>query len=676
MPTGIGNGIAGRVFDTPRIGGVDPVESWNCDGAGSCVDPGTGTGTFTSNADCVVKCNSNPFTFKVDLTAAGGSGVNKFQLPFSGSSPSTVNVYVDWGDGTPLENIVGWNNPLTLHTFSGPGPWTINIYNEVAAWSFSATRFGGDEVKMIEIINWGGFHATLFGEFLDCVNMTGSATDSPLFSKVNSKTLPGMFENCTLWNGTCNQWATNIIGSPYTTRMFKNCVSFNQPMDLWTVWSLSALRISSMFEGCTIFNGSVGTWNMGSCLQFDSAFKDCIAFTNNLGSWSPTSILETTQSMFEGATLFNGTGVTDWNVTGVTRFDSMFKNAVTFNQPLEWVTTLAHSMNQMFSGATAFNQNICSFVWDNLSASPVILSLTDFITSSNFDITNYNALLASRTPSLYTKGITLDVKLTEYSSYNEAESADKHHELTVLPWTINDAGDNPAWHNGYCLEFNGTDQYLESSPLDECPLLGTGGTGDWTVSLWFNADVLSGSNQRLLTFGQGGTQLFQIYINTSNGIAVRGPWTDNYSSFTLSAGAWFNVIYRFDADAAQAGFVMNGTNINNKTGLTPPTFGTSGKTFLARDSGGGYFDGKIDEVAVWNRYLSDVDCTKVYASGLGGNLYDVKTDLQYWWRMGDQIGDCLYDVIPGDEQVATPPVRISWTMENMSKDSFNTDVPA
>ncbi len=56
MPTGIGAGIAGRVFKSNCCGGTPPVTpSWNCTAAG-CIDPGDGSGTYSSLGTCQNSC--------------------------------------------------------------------------------------------------------------------------------------------------------------------------------------------------------------------------------------------------------------------------------------------------------------------------------------------------------------------------------------------------------------------------------------------------------------------------------------------------------------------------------------------------------------------------------------------------------------------------------------------
>ena len=213
----------------------------------------------------------------------------------------------------------------------------------------------------------------------------------------------------------------------------------------------------------------------------------------------------------------------------------------------------------------------------------------------------------------------------------------------------------PAFSNKYAMKFDNdptaNDQYLLASATPQ--LGGVGGSGPWTVSLWFYANALTGANQRILDLNFGGTgDRFQLYINSNDGIAVSGAWTDNYAAYPLSATTWFNVIYRYDGTNTAA-FIMNGTNVNSKTGVGTANFTTDGTTRVGKrgvSSGSNFqwFNGYVDELSIWNKELSDAECAALYNGGNPVNLYTlgISSSLQHWWRMGDVIGPPEYPSIP------------------------------
>ena len=76
---------------------------------------------------------------------------------------------------------------------------------------------------------------------------------------------------------------------------------------------------------------------------------------------------------------------------------------------------------------------------------------------------------------------------------------------------------------------------------------------------------------------------------------------------------------------------------------------------MARPGHHAYYDGLLDEVAIWNDTLSDADITSIYNSGAPNDLTDPSSydtdrtsNLIGWWRNGDGTeagsGTTVYDM--------------------------------
>ena len=688
MPTGIGVGIAGRVFKLTPGGGPVPVVSYNCSG-GSCTDPGDGTGTYTTLAACQASCSAaNPFIFTVKTDNTGTSNNDQFQLPLV--SDGAISMEVAWGDGTS-DTITAYNQADTLHTYAAAGSYTIEITNTVRGWRF---RNAGDCQKMTDISQWGDFTFTLimgWGVFKGCSNMTGTATDTPALT---TNTLKQTFSGCTLWNGVMDSWDVSSVAN--LSQLFYLATAFNQPLNSWNVssvtdmeyvfqsatsfdqplnsWNTSAVTdMKYMFYNATSFDQPLNSWDVSDVTSMESTFSGASSFNQDIDSWNVSDVI-IMQQMFYQATAFNQP-LNSWNVSSVTHMNFMFTDDTSFNQPLDaWDTSSVTDMSKMFSGATSFNQPLCS--WDISSLTPSSsAALLDFLKGSAFDRVNYNNLLISwGVTNLASTPVGLTPTFpSEYTNNTSVLAAGGLTGLTALlspPWTITDGGGNAsAFDNTYSTYFDASSsQYLLASAT---PLLGTAGTGAFTVSFWFKLDALTGSNQRLIQFGASGTQTMNIYINNSNGVAISGPFSDNYSAFTLSAGVWYSFIYRVDPSGGTAGFVMDGTNINNKS-VTVPTFAADGTTYIGRNAGGGYLSGYMCDVAVWDKYLTDAECVELYNSGTPNNLQttSMASDLDYWWRLGENGGPCIYPT-----QTNVSGTTNTLTMTNMASTNIQKEIP-
>ena len=216
----------------------------------------------------------------------------------------------------------------------------------------------------------------------------------------------------------------------------------------------------------------------------------------------------------------------------------------------------------------------------------------------------------------------------------------------------------------YALHFDGTNDYVAAdgvtSNLDSSTGL------PFTVSAWaypdtavsgttaccskreaifaFNKTGNSDENLNMLYFAQdGSTQKFYHH----------GSGDNNYtgSSNTFESGQWHHIVMVVDSsgngklyiNGGQESTWSSGTNTSvNKFSIGQEYDGT-GST--ATD----FFDGKIDEVAIWNVALSAADVTALYNSGNGlkasadsGN-YDNSGDLFGYWKFNEGTGSTLKD---------------------------------
>jgi len=229
-------------------------------------------------------------------------------------------------------------------------------------------------------------------------------------------------------------------------------------------------------------------------------------------------------------------------------------------------------------------------------------------------------------------------------------------------------GGGADFTNKYAMNFiPASNQELLASAT---PLLGTAGTGAWTVSVWIYMNSIPSINRRIMDINSGGTSSpndrFQLFYNAStNKLNISGAWTDNDPT-VLAATTWYNVIYRYNgipSTGNNAGFVINGTLINNKSNAVW-NGNTTGTTRIGRNSGGGTWDGYLDEISIYDKYLTDAECIELYNSGNPTDLQSASfvANLTDWWRMGDPTGTGLYPTIPNSRPLGS----IELTMTNMT----------
>ena len=134
-------------------------------------------------------------------------------------------------------------------------------------------------------------------------------------------------------------------------------------------------NITSDFSGTGLINNSYsvnGTYNVtingsASRISFYEGTKDLLI--DILSNLSDVTGINSTQDMFNSAFYITSFTAENWfdDVSGnVTNMNDMFSNADAFNQNLTgWNTSAVTTMNQMFYGAISFNGNVST--WDTSS---------------------------------------------------------------------------------------------------------------------------------------------------------------------------------------------------------------------------------------------------------------------------------------------------------------------
>lgn len=207
--------------------------------------------------------------------------------------------------------------------------------------------------------------------------------------------------------------------------------------------------------------------------------------------------------------------------------------------------------------------------------------------------------------------------------------------------------------NDYSLVLDGSNDYLDagSSPSS----LTVEG-----LSVWFRPHLAYGSGVTGYLVGFGGSDI---------GIALGGNWfgrvTDEVitvahtnhlwsyggSGVTISANTWHHLAIRWESsnsatNSGNAGYdiYLDGTKVGNSFGTYSSGVGskmvTQRLTAGARNRNGslaGFYNGEIDELAVFTSAVSESDLLAMYNSGNGAiDLSSYSPGL--WWRMGDNNG--------------------------------------
>jgi surface protein len=327
-------------------------------------------------------------TWNTSNTSFGSSTANQVQLPLE--LVGTYNFTVDWGDGSPIDTITVWNDPLTLHTYAIAGTYTITITGQIEGFVFNNS---GDRQKILSVTSWGpdfrlGNSTSYFfgctnldlSSTLDILDLTGTsdmsstfrdcaalsiANNMDLWDTSSVTNMPFMFENAASFNQPIGTWDTSSVTS--MAAMFNSAILFNQNISSWNTSSVTSM--SGMFVSALSFNQPIGIWDTSSVTSMSAMFGNATSFNQNISSWDTSSVTSMINMFFDASSFNQPIGI--WDTSSVTSMSAMFGNATSFNQPIgTWDTSSVTSMQSMFNNATSFNQNISS--WDTSSVTSMI----------------------------------------------------------------------------------------------------------------------------------------------------------------------------------------------------------------------------------------------------------------------------------------------------------------
>ena len=189
--------------------------------------------------------------------------------------------------------------------------------------------------------------------------------------------------------------------------------------------------------------------------------------------------------------------------------------------------------------------------------------------------------------------------------------------------------------NDYCMEFDGVNDYVDCG--QNSSIL----TATFTVSCWVNAAAF-GSWDTIIGCDSysGGSDGWKLWIDGTNiSFSYGGAASTSFAiAGNMVTGTWYQLVVVCDG-AGNSEIFLDG--VSKATGAMTMTYSSAIRFIIgARNANGGglpatdSFNGKIDEVAMWNSDQSG-NIAQIYAGGSIINLANLPTPPTAWWRMGD-----------------------------------------
>jgi hypothetical protein len=233
------------------------------------------------------------------------------------------------------------------------------------------------------------------------------------------------------------------------------------------------------------------------------------------------------------------------------------------------------------------------------------------------------------------KGKMDDIKI--YSKALTQQEISKNYFSSVADWKMNETSGNVAQDSsgsgltgsltggttftsggifGNAVSFDGIDDYIEipdSYQLDGMPEL--------TVSAWVDMNRLPAQGTYYHPVSKdAGSQAYRIDIDSSGRAQFvvhteNNAWYSNgtmvQSDILLSTNTWHHIVGTYDGSNVSI-YIDGVLRQTNSTTISENVFDATSVLRIGRGSSGGYFNGKIDEVRIYNRCLLPNDVCNLF----------------------------------------------------------------
>ena len=260
-----------------------------------------------------------------------------------------------------------------------------------------------------------------------------------------------------------------------------------------------------------------------------------------------------------------------------------------------------------------------------------------------------------------------DLTVSSFAIGTVADAAGNAMTSTAVPSGSNNLGGSSAIviDTNYSLDFDGSNDYVEVPYAIYSAINPTsytvsawakveGGSGTWRSVITSRSDDTSGSNDKGYTIYAGDNDTWQFWTGTGTGTnSGGGSWHQINSGVSVYPGgsgwAFLTATYngttmKFYVNGVQKGGNLDASAHKNTTEPMRIGAGTTEATVPKY-----YFNGKIDEVAIWKEALGSAEITALYNSGDGldaasdsGN-YTSEGNLVAYYKMNDGSGNTLTD---------------------------------
>ncbi|WKV12688.1 BspA family leucine-rich repeat surface protein [Marivirga harenae] len=539
-----------------------------------------------------------------NITTLSGDGLGGFTaFPASPIDMPGINLGLSQGDFDGdgiIDLVVGGNTTNLVPLLRGDGSGDFNSFptfplnvSPAQPYGILSDDFNNDGVADIAFAGNSAFHILLSPSSF---RTTWVTTDG----EINIPTTGAGYNYDVIWSNLTNLGVGNGAASNLTGDYTITGLSNGDTYQLLIKGDFPRINFNNGGDKDKIF--TIEEWGDNQWSTMQTAFYGCTNLTVPAVDAPNLSSTLSLNQMFRGASSFNES-IDHWDVSNIILFFGMFQDATSFNQPLNsWDISSATSISNMFQGATSFNQPLSNWVTTGLTDIKVMFKDA---TSFNQSVNNFDVSLVTDFAGTFEGATSFDQPLNNWDVSSANSLALMFYRASAFnqdlsSWDVSNAT-SMAYMFGFASSFDqdlgGWDIGQVTSMIDMLWL------SNLSISNYDNAligwSTISGSETQIPS---GITSFRSNGLSYCNGEAARQFLIDNQGwAITLdskSVSCPPNIISFTPTSAASGATVtITGTSF---TGTTAVSFGgTAAASFSVN---------------------SDTEITAVVANGTSGSI--------------------------------------------------------
>lgn len=142
------------------------------------------------------------------------------------------------------------------------------------------------------------------------------------------------------------------------SNLFQGNLGFDQDVSNWVTSEVTTMAFA--FDGAAVFAGTgVGNWDVSKVTDFEDMFKDASSFDADLSKWNVAAATNMS-FMFLFATSFKGSGLDGWSIGNVRNLFGTFNGATKFATDISaWDVSSVTDFTSVLESASVFSADLC-----------------------------------------------------------------------------------------------------------------------------------------------------------------------------------------------------------------------------------------------------------------------------------------------------------------------------